>query len=207
MLSLLQQHKAIAVIRTPSIPIGYQLAQAVASGGIRLIEITWNSNNPGKMVQQLQKILPECIIGAGTLINSVQVADAIDAGAKFLFSPHTNPQLIQQAIAANIPMIPGALTPTEITTAWQAGASCVKVFPIQAVGGVNYIKALQGPLGQIPLIPTGGVTLDNAADFIGAGACGVGLSSQLFPRHLIAREDWQAIANNTKNLVDSLKTL
>ncbi len=191
-------HRAIAVIRTPSLPLGIHLAQAVANGGMNLIEITWNSDSPATLVGALREKLPHCTIGAGTLFTSAQVQEAISAGAQFLFSPHTEVTLIQQAIAAQIPIIPGALTPTEIITAWQAGANCVKVFPIQAVGGVSYLKALQGPLGHIPLIPTGGITLENAVDFLQAGAVAVGLSSQLFPPSLITAQNWPGISANTR---------
>jgi 2-dehydro-3-deoxyphosphogluconate aldolase/(4S)-4-hydroxy-2-oxoglutarate aldolase len=96
------------------------------------------------------------------------------------------------------------LTPTEIVTAWEAGASCIKVFPIQAVGGASYIKALQGPLGNIPLIPTGGVSLENAQEFLKAGAIAVGLSGELFPKALIATEDWKAIAQRARTLREHL---
>ena len=113
--------------------------------------------------------------------------------------------MIQTAVAHSIPIIPGALTPTEIVTAWQAGASCVKVFPVQAVGGASYIKSLQEPLGQIPLIPTGGVTLENAKEFIAAGAIAVGLSGQLFPPQLVELGDWEAIAQLAKNLIETIK--
>ncbi|MGC1246214.1 MAG: bifunctional 4-hydroxy-2-oxoglutarate aldolase/2-dehydro-3-deoxy-phosphogluconate aldolase [Spirulinaceae cyanobacterium] len=203
-LKLLQQYRAIAVIRSPQQSLGLKMAQAVAAGGIRLIEITWNSQSPGSLITQLRSQLPDYIIGAGTILNKCQLNEAIAAKAQFLFSPHTNPLLIQGAIAAGIPIVPGALSATEIVTAWQAGASCVKVFPSQAGGGANYIKSLQGPLGQIPLIPTGGVTLNNASEFLAAGAIAVGLSSQLFPQELIAAEDWQGITERAKFLQEKL---
>ncbi len=203
-LGLLKQHKVIAVIRSPQDSLGLKMAQAVAAGGIRLIEITWNSQNPGHLITQLRSQLPDCTIGAGTILNSSQLDEAIASQAQFIFSPHTSPLLIQGAISAGIPMVPGALSPTEIVTAWQAGASSVKVFPSQAVGGANYIKSLQGPLGQIPLIPTGGITLNNACEFLAAGAIAVGLSSQLFPQELITAEDWQCITEKAKFLQEKL---
>jgi 2-dehydro-3-deoxyphosphogluconate aldolase/(4S)-4-hydroxy-2-oxoglutarate aldolase len=101
-------------------------------------------------------------------------------------------------------MIPGAFSPTEIVNAWQAGASCVKVFPISTLGGVAYVKSLQGPLGEIPLIPTGGVTLKNAEAFIEAGAIAVGLSSELFPPALLSEQNWQAIAKQAEILTQQL---
>lgn len=182
------------------------MAQAVATGGMRLIEITWNSDRAPELISQLRQELPHCTIGTGTLLNQEQLQQAIDVGAEFLFTPHADTALIKIAVAAGVPVVPGALSPTEIVTAWNAGASCVKVFPIEAVGGAHYIKSLQGPLGQIPLIPTGGVTLENAKEFIKAGAIAVGLSSELFPKSLITAEDWEAIAQRAKTLNEQLAT-
>ena len=199
-LSLLHQYRSIAVIRASSRFLGYQMAQAVAEGGMSLIEITWNSSQAPELISQLRSELPTCIIGTGTILNREQLQQAIAAGAQFLFTPHVDTKLIELAIAEGVPMIPGALSPTEIITAWQAGASCVKVFPIQAVGGASYIKALQGPLGSIPLIPTGGVTLENAQELITAGAIAVGLAGDLFPKALIANGNWKAIAQRAKLL-------
>ena len=203
-ISLLQKYQAIAVIRYPKLEIGLNMAQAVAAGGIILIEITWNSDQPELLVSKLRHSLPECIIGAGTILTLPQLNQAIAAGAQFIFSPHLDTTLIRAAIAAEIPIIPGALTPTEIVTAWHSGASCVKVFPIQGMGGVTYLKSLQSPLGQIPLIPTGGVTIENALDFIQAGAVAVGLSGNLFPSQLVANHDWQEITARAKLLSQSI---
>ncbi|NES99904.1 MAG: bifunctional 4-hydroxy-2-oxoglutarate aldolase/2-dehydro-3-deoxy-phosphogluconate aldolase [Sphaerospermopsis sp. SIO1G2] len=197
----LTQHRAIAVIRTPKMMWGEKMALAVADGGMRLIEITWNSDRPEELITQLRSNLPNCLIGAGTLFNAKQLKDAIAVGAQFLFSPHTDIEMIKIAVSQDIPIIPGALTPTEIVTAWSHGASCVKVFPVQAVGGVGYIKSLQAPLGHIPLIPTGGVTIENAKDFLQVGAVGVGLSGELFPKKWILAENWQAITQQAKNLI------
>ncbi|MDB9445362.1 bifunctional 4-hydroxy-2-oxoglutarate aldolase/2-dehydro-3-deoxy-phosphogluconate aldolase [Anabaena sp. CS-542/02] len=203
-LSHLQKHRAIAVIRASDMQLAGKMAMAVASGGMQLIEITWNSHRPGELISQLRAELPNCVIGTGTLFNVQQLQEAIACGAQFLFTPHVDVAMIQAALAKDVPIIPGALTPTEIVTAWTQGASCVKVFPVQAVGGVNYIKSLQGPLGHIPLIPTGGVTPDNAEDFIQAGAIAVGLSGQLFPEQLVKSGNWQAIASHAHQLVERL---
>ncbi len=203
-LSQLQKHRAIAVIRAPKIEVGQQMAMAVASGGMQLIEITWNSSRAGELISQLRSELPACTIGTGTLFNVQQLQEAIASGAQFLFTPHVDSAMIQAAQEEDVPIIPGAMTPTEIVTAWSQGASCVKVFPVQAVGGVDYIKSLQGPLGQIPLIPTGGVTLENAKEFLQAGAIAVGLSGELFPKKLVTEGNWEAIASGAKKLVQQL---
>lgn len=199
-LTLLKKHRAIAVIRAPEIELGRKMALAAASGGMQLIEITWDSPRCAELISQLRVQLPNCIIGTGTLLNQSQVKEAIMAGAQFLFAPHVDPLMIKAAVESGLPIIPGALTPTEIVSAWQWGATCVKVFPVQSVGGVNYIKSLQGPLSQIPLIPTGGITLDNAEDFLDAGALAVGLGAQLFPKHLVASGNWEAISQKADRL-------
>lgn len=205
-LSLLHEYPSIAVIRASRLSLGRQMAHAIASGGMPLIEITWNTDRAPELISQLRRELPHCTIGTGTLLNLEQLQQAIEVGAQFLFTPHVNKTLIKAAVEAGVPIVPGALTPTEIVTAWDSGATCVKVFPIEAVGGANYIKSLQGPLGHIPLIPTGGVTMENAKEFIKAGAIAVGLSGDLFPQPLIAAEDWDAIAQRAKTLKQQLAT-
>ena len=200
----LPQHRAIAVIRSPCREVGLQMAKAVAAGGIRSIEITWNSDDPAELVATLRTALPQCAIGVGTVLTVNALQEAIAAGAQFLFSPHTDEALIDAARDRAIPIVPGALSPSEIVRAWQAGASSVKVFPIQAVGGERYIRSLQGPLGDIPLIPTGGVTLENAAAFLAAGAIAVGLSSQLFPSEAIQGRHWETVTERARHLMQRL---
>jgi 2-dehydro-3-deoxyphosphogluconate aldolase/(4S)-4-hydroxy-2-oxoglutarate aldolase len=201
-LRLLHQQRAIAVIRCSQFEVGQQMAKAVAEGGIRLIEITWNSDRPAELIRWLRSTLPDHWIGAGTLLTQAQVKDAIAAGAQFLFTPHVAPDLIRLATAQGVPMVAGALSPTEIVQAWQAGAASVKVFPVQAMGGVQYIQSLQGPLGEIPLIPTGGVTVENTSEFLTAGAIAVGLSGSLFPKQAVSQGDWQTISQRASNLIN-----
>lgn len=201
---VLRQERVIAVIRSLNIDLAISLAKAVSAGGIKLIEITWNSTEPAQIIQQLSVELPDCWIGTGTILTVDELKEANRSGIRFCFTPNVNPTLIEIANQAEIPIIPGALTPTEIITAWQMGASCVKVFPIQAVGGASYIKALQGPMGQIPLIPTGGVTLENAKEFISAGAIAVGLSGQLFPNAIIQSQAWSEITHLAEKLKQDL---
>lgn len=199
-LSKLRQHRAIAVIRSSQMELAYEMAKAVAVGGMKLIEITWNSDRAGDLIKQLRTELPDCTIGTGTLLNMDDLENAIASGVEFIFTPHVNADIIRTANLQNIPVIPGALTPTEIVNAWNSGANCVKVFPVQSLGGVNYIKSLQAPLSNIPMIPTGGITLANAHQFIKAGAIAVGLSTELFPQDLIKARKWDAISQLAKDL-------
>mgnify|MGYP006356510689 FL=1 len=204
---LVRTERIIAVIRAEDLEMGRKMAQAVAAGGIKLIEITANSDRAWELIASLRTDLPNCSIGTGTVLTLDDIHQAIDCGAEYIFTPHVDRSLIQAAIAAQIPIVPGALSPTEIMTAWQSGATAVKVFPIQAVGGVSYLQVLQGPIGQIPLIPTGGVTVANARDFLNAGAVAVGLAGCLFPQDELIQEDWQSITNRASNLVSLVEPL
>ncbi len=203
-LTAMTQQRAIAVIRAPQFELGRQMARAIAAGGMKVIEITWDSDRPAQLIHQLQSELPDCIIGTGTVLTLDQLQAAIAANVAFVFTPHVNIELIQRAVDREVPIIPGALTPTEIVTAWQAGASSVKVFPVQALGGADYIRSLQAPIGQIPLIPTGGVTFENAQDLIDAGAVAIGLAGNLFPKAALNSQNWAAITQQASTLMKLL---
>ncbi len=201
----LKTHRIIAVIRTQEVSLGLDMARAVAAGGGRLIEVTWNCKRPAALVEQLRAELPHCLIGCGTLLNQTDLLDAVAAGVQFAFMPHVEAGMIRYGRDRGIAMNPGALTPTEVIAAWNAGASAVKIFPVAAVGGADYIRSLQGPMGQIPLIPTGGVTINNAKAFLEAGAVALGLSGDLFTKEIVSQRDWQALRGRVKKLLGSFK--
>jgi 2-dehydro-3-deoxyphosphogluconate aldolase / (4S)-4-hydroxy-2-oxoglutarate aldolase len=203
-LKLLQQERAIAVVRAPDFPTGLAMAQAMYDGGLRLIEITWGSHEPAQLVRELRVSLPDAVIGAGTIRDMAQFEQARRSGAEFIFAPGTDAAIVQAAVAAQLPVIPGALTPTEILTAWQLGATCVKVFPITAVGEANYLKSLRVPLAGIPLIPTGGINFDNAGSMIAAGAIAVALAGDLFPQAMVASGNWDGVRSQAAVLVKRL---
>lgn len=205
-LKLLRQHKAIAVIRCDDFNLAYNMAQAVAAAGINLIEITWNSDRPAQLIAQLRADLPHCTIGTGTILDLNQLSTAVDAGAQFAFSPCFDARLLETCLSHyEIPFMPGVFSPTEAVNAWQHGAQAVKVFPIKSLGGAEYIRCLQGPLSHIPLIPTGGVTVENAVKMIEAGAIAVGISSNLFPTSAIANQEWSQITERTKVMLTQLQ--
>ncbi|WP_204138599.1 bifunctional 4-hydroxy-2-oxoglutarate aldolase/2-dehydro-3-deoxy-phosphogluconate aldolase [Halomicronema sp. CCY15110] len=204
-LTILRQHRAIAIIRAPDLAIGIHMAQAAVGGGFRLIEITWTSDRPAALIQQLRSTVPaDCGVGVGTVLTPTDIKNAIAAGAQFCFMPHTDPALLAIAQAQGIPAMPGALTPTEIMTAWQLGADGVKVFPCQAVGGPAYLRHLQGPIGHIPLIPTGGITVENGREYLHQGAIAIGIGSALFPQSLLKNHDWQAIQTRAAKFLQHL---
>lgn len=202
----LHQSPVIAVIRAPEFAVGLEMARAAAAGGIQFLEVTWNSDRPADLIHHLRQKVPHCWVGAGTLLTLEQEQQAIAVGAQFLFTPHVNDELIQTAIGQQIPIVAGALSPTEIVQAWQAGATCVKVFPVQALGGATYIQSLQGPLGHIPLIPTGGVTVENTPHLLQSGATAVGIAGDLFSTEAMRQGNWMAITHRAKALMKSLES-
>ncbi|OKH18424.1 keto-deoxy-phosphogluconate aldolase [[Limnothrix rosea] IAM M-220] len=189
----LKKYRAIAVIRANDWEIGLKMAETAIAAGLNLIEITWTSDRADYLISHLREHYPDCQIGTGTILSELDLKKAIASGADFAFSPHSDPKLVDIAHNADIPMVLGALTPTEIVRAWQWGSDGVKVFPIKSVGGAQFIKCLQAPLRQIPLIPTGGVTLANYRQLIEAGAIAVGLSSDLFPTIDTTSQNWPKI--------------
>lgn len=204
-LTVLQQQRAIAVIRAPEFTVGLQMAQAAVAGGLRLIEITWTSDRPAALVNHLRASLPpDCWVGAGTVLSPAEMTEAIAAGAQFCFMPHTDPAMLKIGQTHAVPVIPGALTPTEIMTAWNLGADGVKVFPCQTLGGPAYIRHLQGPMSHIPLIPTGGITIERAPEYLRQGAIAIGVSSSLFLKNWVAKHDWASISTRSQALLKSL---
>ena len=206
-LSTLSTHRVIAVIRAATVESGLNMAIAAAEGGINLLEVTWNSYQPVALLQAIQQAIPHCTVGVGTILREEELRIAIATGAQFCFSPHTSLALLNHGRTVHIPTVAGAITPTEILTAWEAGAISVKVFPIKAFGGATYIECLQGPLGHIPLIPSGGVTPENAPALLRAGAVAVGVSSGLFETDLVRHQNWQAVQQRAAQLVESLQSV
>lgn len=168
------------VVRAATSVQAIAAAEAVCAGGIRVVEITMTVPGAIGVIGELSKAMgKEVIIGAGTVLEAETAKKCVDAGAQFLVSPGFDLGTVQFAKQAGVLMMAGALTPTEVITAWNAGSDFVKVFPCGNMGGAAYIKALKGPLPQIPMIPTGGVNLQTAADFIKAGAAALGVGGEL----------------------------
>jgi 2-dehydro-3-deoxyphosphogluconate aldolase / (4S)-4-hydroxy-2-oxoglutarate aldolase len=170
----------IPVVRASSADEAIQVVEAIRAGGIPVLEITMTVPGAVQVIEQLVKQFgDEAIVGAGTVLDPQSANACIDAGAKFIVSPALNLDTIAVCRKRDVAVMPGALTPTEIVTAWNAGADLVKVFPCGAMGGASYIKSLKAPLPQIELVPTGGVTLVTAGSFIQAGATAIGVGADL----------------------------
>src|SRR5256712_8216429 len=170
----------VPVVRASSPGEARLAADAVCQGGIPIVEITMTVPGAVDVIRELTKGgTSDVLVGAGTVLNAEAARRCLDAGAQFLVSPGLNVQVVQLAVAEGKLMMAGALTPTEVITAWEAGSDFVKVFPCGQVGGAKYIKALKGPLPQVQLVPTGGVNLSTAAEFIEAGAAALGVGGEL----------------------------
>ena len=170
----------VPVLRASSAEEAMALTRAMHAGGVDVIEVTTTVPGAADVLRQLKQEFGETLLlGAGTVTTAAECAELIDAGAEFVVSPSLHPDVIQMTKARGKLMVSGALTPTEIITAWRAGADVVKVFPCSAMGGASYLKAIKAPFPQIPLIPTGGVTLTTARDFLDAGALALGVGSDL----------------------------
>lgn len=170
----------VPVVRASSAAEACMAAEALVAGGISVVEITMTVPGAIDVIRELSSTVgSEVLIGAGTVLDAHTAAKCVEAGAQFIVSPGFDAGTVAWAVEHEIVMAAGALTPTEILAAWNAGAEFVKVFPCSNVGGAKYIKALRGPFPQIPLVPTGGVNLETAADFLRAGATALGVGGEL----------------------------
>src|ERR1700674_5777168 len=170
----------VPVVRAASSKEAVAVAEVIREGGIPILEITMTVPGAIAVIAELSKRYgDEVLVGAGTVLDPETARSCIAAGAQFIVSPALNIQTIELCKLQRIAIFPGALTPTEVVTAWDAGADAVKVFPCSAVGGASYLRALKAPLPEVKLVPTGGVSLTTAKDFIAAGAWAIGVGSDL----------------------------
>jgi 2-dehydro-3-deoxyphosphogluconate aldolase/(4S)-4-hydroxy-2-oxoglutarate aldolase len=198
-LSALAADRVIAVIRTPKIPDAAELCAALDEGGIRWVEFTFTTPDVTTHLRNAAA-RSNCRVGAGTVMTANQAQEAIDAGASYLVTPGCRPAVAQVANAAEIPVIMGALTPTEVAQALDLGAAAVKIFPARALGP-RYFKDLTGPFPHIPLVASGGVSALNACDFLDAGAHAVCAGSEVVAPTTVAESDWPAITDRARDFV------
>jgi 2-dehydro-3-deoxyphosphogluconate aldolase/(4S)-4-hydroxy-2-oxoglutarate aldolase len=197
--------KAVAVIRMKDAAKLAEAAEALRRGGVMALEITMTVPGAVGIIRTLARRKPEgVLVGAGTVLDAGAAEDVIAAGADFVVSPIFDAGMIEACRAAGVLVAPGAFTPTEIVTAWRAGADVVKVFPATSLGP-QFIKDVRGPLPELRLMPTGGVTIENARDFLAAGACCVGLGTALVDRQAVEAGDWAAIEDRARRLMGSLR--
>ncbi len=196
----------VPVVRAESAAQAMRAAEAVRSGGIPIVEITMTVPGAVELIGELVKSMGgEVLIGAGTVLNAETAQRCIDAGAEFLVSPGFDLGTVSLAKKQGKLMLAGALTPTEVITAWNAGSDLVKIFPCGNVGGAKYIKALKAPLPQIPMVPTGGVNLATAAEFIAAGASALGIGGELVSASALKSGNTTSITEAAKQYVSIVR--
>jgi len=194
----------IAVIRGPSAELTLKMVDALVAGGVRGIEITYSTPEAAWVVRQLcERYGDDILPGMGTLTKPDQVQEARQAGARFLVSPHYEPDLAQAMVASGLLTMLGALTPSEVWQAYRAGSDVVKIFPA-SLAGPEYIKALHGPFPEIPMMPTGGVTQDNLTDWFAAGVIAVGAGSNLCPPQWAREGRFKEITQTAEDFVKAL---
>jgi 2-dehydro-3-deoxyphosphogluconate aldolase/(4S)-4-hydroxy-2-oxoglutarate aldolase len=192
--SVLREVGIIPVIRAPSADAAVAVVEAFAQAGLTVAEITMTVPNAIDAIASVaRRFADQVLVGAGTVTDADTARRAVDAGAEFIVTPCLVPEVIDAARRADIAVLPGALTPTEVLNAFRLGGDMVKVFPAQSVGGAAYLRALRGPFPEIPLVPTGGVTLENVRYMFGAGAVAIGVGSELISRDALDRRDYAAI--------------
>ncbi|MGB7731676.1 MAG: bifunctional 4-hydroxy-2-oxoglutarate aldolase/2-dehydro-3-deoxy-phosphogluconate aldolase [Candidatus Acidiferrum sp.] len=196
----------VPVVRAANLDEARRAVDAICTGGIPVIEITMTVPNAPAMIQELVKHYGTSVLtGAGTVTTAKQAEICLDAGAQFLVSPGLSLPVLQTAAARGILAIPGALTPTEVMAALEAGAQLIKIFPCGSAGGPKHIKALKAPFPETRLIPTGGVNVNNAAEYLAAGSFALGVGADLVDLAAIRRNEPGKIVDMAKILIDSVK--
>jgi len=194
----------VAILRGYDLETIQSIARSYSAAGFYALEVTMNTVGAAEIIDLLQKEFDALSIGAGTVCTMPDLEAALAAGAQFIVTPILDEQIVQHCVQENIPVFPGAYTPTEIYRAWSAGASAVKVFPAAQLGA-KYIKDVLAPLNEIRLLPTGGVSLENIGDYFEAGAAGVGMGSSLLDKKLIEREDYDGLKDHFLKLAEQIK--
>jgi 2-dehydro-3-deoxyphosphogluconate aldolase/(4S)-4-hydroxy-2-oxoglutarate aldolase len=193
--ALIEKVGIVPVVRTASPQEARFAAEAVWQGGIPIVEITMTIPQALDVISELVKNMPKLLVGAGTVVSQDLALQCFDAGAQFLVTPGFSQKTVAAAHNLDMLVMAGALTPTEVMTAWDAGVDFVKIFPCSNMGGPSYIKALKGPLPHVPLVPTGGVNLETAGDYIRAGAAALGVGGELVLKHAFQERKPELISN------------
>ncbi len=201
-LQTLREIGLVPVLRADSVDKALALAEAVADGGVTVLEVTMTVPGAIEVMRRLAQLRPDILVGAGTVLDPETARLCILEGAHFVVSPALNLDTIAMCHRYSIAVLPGALTPTEIVTAWQAGADVVKVFPASAMGGAKYLKAVKAPLPQVELIPTGGVSLATARDFLEAGAFALGVGGDLVDHKAMTEGRAHVVTETARKYLD-----
>ncbi len=206
----IEENKVIAIVRGANPEQAVQAAKAVFAGGVKLIEVTFNQKNPESFkdtvsaIKAIKDACPDMTVGAGTVLSTEQVDLAISAGAEYIVSPDTDAEVIKYTVKNGLVSLPGAYTASEAKLAYNAGADFVKLFPCT---DASYLKALKAPMSHVKFLAVGGVNVDNAVDFIKAGAEGVGVGSSLVNKKYLDNGDYEKITELAKTLSTKIKEI
>jgi 2-dehydro-3-deoxyphosphogluconate aldolase/(4S)-4-hydroxy-2-oxoglutarate aldolase len=196
----------VPVVRAESADEASRVIDAIRAGGVPVLEITMTVPGAVRLIEELaRRFGRDAVVGAGTVLDPETARACILSGARFVVSPALNLETVTLCRRYAVPVMPGALSPTEVIAAWQAGADLVKVFPCQAVGGAAYLKALKAPLPQVELVPTGGVNLKTAADFVKAGAAALGVGADLVDLEALRRGEAALITERARQFVEIVR--
>jgi 2-dehydro-3-deoxyphosphogluconate aldolase/(4S)-4-hydroxy-2-oxoglutarate aldolase len=205
-LALIREVGLVPIVRAPSAEDALRAAEAIVAGGIGIAEITMTVPGALKVMEAVaERYGDKVLLGAGTILDPETCRAAMLAGAEFIVTPSLDVRVIEMARRYSKPIFPGALTPTEVVTAWQAGADMVKIFPCGPVGGAKYIKALKGPLPHIEMVPTGGVNLETTAEFIKAGAAAVAVGGELVDMKALKEGKLDQITETARKFVEAVR--
>ncbi|MEK4425763.1 bifunctional 4-hydroxy-2-oxoglutarate aldolase/2-dehydro-3-deoxy-phosphogluconate aldolase [Solibacillus sp. FSL K6-1523] len=205
MYTILNDINLIPVLRKVPYEKSEEVIRALIDGGIRAIEITLDTVKAIEMIQQAKEQFGhQVLVGAGTVLTVSQCEEAIQAGAQFIVSPSLNLEVVKYALSANIPVIPGVFTPSEMQTAYAAGAETVKLFPASSLGP-KFIKDVKGPLAHIQIMTTGGISIETAKSYLEAGAMAVGAGSDLLKKEWIQKNEWVLLAKEVKAWLEVIK--
>lgn len=195
----------VAILRAPSGELLADVAEALLEGGVEAIEVTFTVPRADRVIEKVaEKLGSRIVLGAGTVLDPETARIAILAGAEYIVSPTVNLDVIRTCKRYSKLAMPGALTPTEVMTAWEAGADVVKIFPSD-IGGAKYLKAIKAPLPHVRMMPTGGVTLETATDFLSAGACALGIGGNLVEKQALENRDFARITQLARQFVEIVR--
>lgn len=204
-LTSLKEIGLVPVLRAESVDKALALVEAIAAGGVTAMEVTMTVPGAIQVMRKLTEQRPDLLIGAGTVLDPETARACILEGAKFVVSPALNVKTIEMCHRYSVAALPGALTPTEVVNAWQAGADVVKIFPASAMGGAKYLSSLKAPLPQVEMIPTGGVSLDTAKSFLDAGAFALGVGADLVNTKAMAEGKPEVVTESARKYMAIVK--
>ena len=204
---MIRRERIIAIVRGVKKGQIVNIAEALLAGGIKMLEVTCNTDGVFEMIGMIvEKMGDKMAIGAGTVITKELAEKAVKAGAKFIIAPDVNPDVIDYCVEMDLAVVPGAATATEILTAKRRGAKMVKIFPAMALG-MDYIRALRGPIDDIDFVAVGGVRPENVADFFAAGCIAVAFGDSVVRKEFVLKGDWQAITETARRYVQNLPSI